>query len=209
MSRYGSWDQVRNSVRRCERFRFDFYLQSCSADALGKRCELLMRSAERELLEIERKRQAADAPGGAHASTKLKVAGDQVKERLNELTKQIAEESKRLANTRSQLQKMKSSSSMVMGTGTGVTVSSTGATTSAGIMKAFLVAGSGGAGSASSGAASSAAPPSSGKGKKAAAASENGAGEKGGHHAGAVAAVVPDTSIPELCKYVVCCLKDL
>lgn len=35
--RYGSWDQVRNSVRRCERFRFDFYLQSCSADALGKR----------------------------------------------------------------------------------------------------------------------------------------------------------------------------
>ncbi|KAJ1428852.1 Homeodomain-like protein, partial [Ochromonadaceae sp. CCMP2298] len=55
---YGSWEQVRNSVRRCERFRFDFYLQSCSADALGKRCELLMRSAERELLEIERKRQA-------------------------------------------------------------------------------------------------------------------------------------------------------
>jgi hypothetical protein len=36
-NRYGSWDQVRNSVRRCERFRFDFYLQSCSADALGKR----------------------------------------------------------------------------------------------------------------------------------------------------------------------------
>ena len=34
---YGSWDQVRNSVRRCERFRFDFYLQSCSSDALGKR----------------------------------------------------------------------------------------------------------------------------------------------------------------------------
>jgi SWI/SNF-related matrix-associated actin-dependent regulator of chromatin subfamily A member 5 len=34
---YGSWDQVRNSIRRCERFRFDFYLQSCSAETLGKR----------------------------------------------------------------------------------------------------------------------------------------------------------------------------
>ena len=35
--RYGSWDMVRNSIRRCDRFRFDFYLQSCSAEALGKR----------------------------------------------------------------------------------------------------------------------------------------------------------------------------
>ncbi|RYD84283.1 MAG: hypothetical protein EOP84_05930 [Verrucomicrobiaceae bacterium] len=35
--RYGSWDQIRTSIRRCERFRFDFYLQSCSAEAIGKR----------------------------------------------------------------------------------------------------------------------------------------------------------------------------
>jgi hypothetical protein len=34
---YGSWEQVRNSIRRCERFRFDFYLQSCSAETLGRR----------------------------------------------------------------------------------------------------------------------------------------------------------------------------
>lgn len=195
---------MRNSVRRCERFRFDFYLQSCSADALGKRCELLMRSAERELLEIERKRQAADAPGGANVSAKLKSAGDVVKERLSDLTKQIAEESKRLANTRSQLQKLKSSNSMVLGTGTGVTVNSTsGATTSAGIMKAFL---GGGKAADSNGAA----PAKEGTGKaskKAAAVSVDGsaAGEAGGkasHHAGAVAAVVPEGSIPELCKLI-------
>jgi SWI/SNF-related matrix-associated actin-dependent regulator of chromatin subfamily A member 5 len=34
---YGNWEQVRNSIRRCDRFRFDFYLQSCSAETIGKR----------------------------------------------------------------------------------------------------------------------------------------------------------------------------
>lgn len=166
--------------------------------AIVNRCEALMRSAERELLEIERKRQAADAPGGANAN-KLKSAGDQVKERLSELTKQIAEESKRLANTRSQLQKLKSTSNVVMGTGTGVTVNSTsGATTSAGIMKAFLAAGAGNAASAN-GSSTSASAASTGKGKKAAAAAANGEApaEK---HVGAVAAIVPDSCIPELCR---------
>lgn len=168
------------------------------------RCELLMRSAERELLEIERKRQAADAPGGASVSAKLKTAGDVVKERLSDLTKQIAEESKRLANTRSQLQKLKSSNSMVLGTGTGVTVNSTsGATTSAGIMKAFL---GGGTASASSGKETTTGT-GTGKGKKAAAVSVDGSAAGGGegkasHHAGAVAAVVPEGSIPELCRCV-------
>jgi len=165
-----------------------------------------MRSAERELLEIERKRQAADAPNGGTVVSKLKSAGDVVKERLSELTKQIAEESKRLANTRSQLQKLKSSNSMVMGTGTGVTVNSTtGATTPAGIMKAFL-----GGGSASGNGAAAEAP-TKGKGKKAAAAAaaaEGAAAEKSGHHAGAVAAVVPDSSLPELCKLIQSAKQD-
>lgn len=163
-----------------------------------------MRSAERELLEIERKRQAADAPNGTTVAAKLKSAGDVVKERLSELTKQIAEESKRLATTRSQLQKLKSSNSVVLGTGTGVTVNSTsGATTSAGIMKAFL-----GGGTASSSAAPSEAP-AKGKGKKAAAAAASTAeGERSGHHAGAVAAVVPDSSLPELCKLIQAAKQD-
>lgn len=34
---YGSWDEVRNSIRRSERFRFDFFLQSCSTETIGKR----------------------------------------------------------------------------------------------------------------------------------------------------------------------------
>ena len=59
---YGNWDAIRNSVRKIERFKFDFYLMTCSTDIIGKRCETLMRSAERELLEIEKK---SKTPGTA------------------------------------------------------------------------------------------------------------------------------------------------
>jgi len=62
---YGAWDLVRSSIRRCERFRFDFYLQSCSAETLGKRCENLMKAAERELIEIERKKNVVDSTSGS------------------------------------------------------------------------------------------------------------------------------------------------
>jgi len=58
---YGNWDLVRSSIRRCERFRFDYYLLSCTSDTIGKRCETLMRSAERELVEIEKKRAVTDS----------------------------------------------------------------------------------------------------------------------------------------------------
>jgi hypothetical protein len=174
-----------------------------------------MRSAERELLEIERKRQAADAPGGATtAAAKLKSAGDVARDRLTDLTKQIAEESKRLANTRSQLQKLKSTGNgpnVVQGNGTGVTVNAvTGATSSAGIMKAFL--GGGGSSSAAAGSTSASAATTTttggGKGKKASLGGGGGGGGEGAAPAegggavrvGAVAAVVPDATIPELCK---------
>ena len=43
---YGNWEDVRMAIRRCDRFRFDYFLRSCTADNLGKRCEQLMRAAE-------------------------------------------------------------------------------------------------------------------------------------------------------------------
>lgn len=64
-----------------------------------------MRSAERELIEIERKRQASDSQSTNAA--KPKNAGEIVQERLAEISKQISDEARRLAYTRSQLQKIK------------------------------------------------------------------------------------------------------
>ena len=108
---YGNWDAVRASIRKCERFRFDYYLLSCSADALGKRCEALMKSAEKELMEIERKRMAADtmksmALSTYPTSTSAKKGGAESAEneqKIAEMAKQVAEEVRRLSQFRDKL----------------------------------------------------------------------------------------------------------
>lgn len=106
---YGNWDLVRASIRRCERFRFDFYLQSCTSDALGKRCELLMRSAERELAEIERKNQASVAISSS--TSRPRSVQELSKDRVTELTTIIKEEARKIAITRQNIQKLKNGSS--------------------------------------------------------------------------------------------------
>jgi hypothetical protein len=121
---YGSWDMVRNSIRRCDRFRFDFYLQSCSAEILGKRCELLMRAAERELSEMERKKQAADAM--STSSARPRSNADLNKERMVELTHQIGLEAKRLAVSRGQLSKLKVAGGPAAATATAASKATTG-----------------------------------------------------------------------------------
>ena len=199
---YGNWDLVKNSIRRCERFRFDFYLQSCSAEALGKRCEALMRSAERELSEIEKKRQAADqhstaavaaannAPAGAPSVPSLSAnsasrglitltasGGPSVevaKEKLAELTRHITEEAKKLANARAQLSKIK---------GVPAVAAAAGGGGSAANMKAFLDS----ANNASSAAASSGG-------------AVTGADKDKGAKAAPLVGNVPEGLFPELCK---------
>ena len=69
------------------------------------RCELLMRSAERELAEMERKKLAADAMSAS--STRPRSSAELNKERMVELTHQIGLEAKRLAVSRGQLSKLK------------------------------------------------------------------------------------------------------
>ena len=60
------------------------------------RCELLMRSAERELAEMERKKLAADAMSAS--STRPRSSAELNKERMVELTHQIGLEATRLAS---------------------------------------------------------------------------------------------------------------
>ena len=99
MHGHGSWNRIRSSLQRSDRFRFDSYLQSCSEDALGKRCELLMRSAERELAEIERKHT------DAIVQNKQK---DQIDiDRGKSLTNTQQEIAKKIANIRLQMRNLK------------------------------------------------------------------------------------------------------
>jgi hypothetical protein len=66
-----------------------------------------MRSAERELMEIERKKQAADNQAIVLGSKPVSGSTDAMRQRVMDITKHIAEESKRLAATRAQLQRLK------------------------------------------------------------------------------------------------------
>ena len=58
---HGEWDEVRKWVRRSETFRFDFFMQCCNDDTLGRRCEKLMKAALLELQEIEIRKAEANA----------------------------------------------------------------------------------------------------------------------------------------------------
>ena len=51
---YGQWGAVKMAIRRSQFFRFDYFLKSLSPEALGRRCEQLMRAAGREVEQLER-----------------------------------------------------------------------------------------------------------------------------------------------------------
>ncbi len=96
---YGAWDRVRDSIRRCEKFRFDYFIQSCSIEALGKRCETLMRSAERELNEIEKKKSSGTSLQAVNAA----AVHEENIAKANKLDKIIKEEARKLAAAKQEL----------------------------------------------------------------------------------------------------------
>ena len=97
---YGNWDQVRSSIRRCPAFRFDFFLQTCTSEQLGKRCETLMKAAEREL-EVLKKRN--ESSGGVK-----KTPEEQSLETQAAYKKQLQQIARDLTRVRDQLQQAKS-----------------------------------------------------------------------------------------------------
>jgi SWI/SNF-related matrix-associated actin-dependent regulator of chromatin subfamily A member 5 len=51
---YGQWEAIKMAIRLCPAFRFDYFLRSLPAEAIGKRCEQLLRAVEREVEHLER-----------------------------------------------------------------------------------------------------------------------------------------------------------
>ena len=104
---YGAWDRVRDSIRRCDKFRFDYFLQSCSVETLGKRCETLMRAAERELNEMEKKK-TPDAAGfttplSTTSTSSSALVHEQNIKKVSVLRAQITAEARKLAATKLEL----------------------------------------------------------------------------------------------------------
>jgi SWI/SNF-related matrix-associated actin-dependent regulator of chromatin subfamily A member 5 len=51
---YGQWEAIKMNIRRSPTFRFDYFIRSLPVEAIGKRCDQLMRAAEREVEHLER-----------------------------------------------------------------------------------------------------------------------------------------------------------
>jgi SWI/SNF-related matrix-associated actin-dependent regulator of chromatin subfamily A member 5 len=101
---YGAWDEVKAAIRRSERFRFDYYLRSCSADVIGKRCEALMKQADKENAEWEKR--AINAAAGNKAMDALSGTKERSEEekkcvlQLAEFSRRMQEEGRQLAELR-------------------------------------------------------------------------------------------------------------
>ncbi|RYD84282.1 MAG: hypothetical protein EOP84_05925, partial [Verrucomicrobiaceae bacterium] len=66
-----------------------------------------MRSAERELAELERKKSEGGSNGNGVGAAKKATPQEVLRQRALEISKQVAEETRRLAATRQQLQRLK------------------------------------------------------------------------------------------------------
>ncbi|CAM9610522.1 unnamed protein product, partial [Ascophyllum nodosum] len=111
---YGNWDRVKAAIRRSTRFRFDYFLRSCSADTLGKRCEALMKAAEKENSEWH-KRQGLERGNGMGGSDRLaeqEIQRVSERERSNQHTDfqgKVAHESEKLTEFHSDKSKLRDS----------------------------------------------------------------------------------------------------
>ena len=60
---YGQWDAIKMAIRRSPQFRFDYLLRSLPTEAIGRRCDQLMKAAEKEVEQLEKKaREDAGLP---------------------------------------------------------------------------------------------------------------------------------------------------
>lgn len=52
---YGQWQAIRLAIRRNPLFRFDYFLRSLPVEQIGRRCEQLMKAAEKEVEQLEKR----------------------------------------------------------------------------------------------------------------------------------------------------------
>ncbi|CAM9180317.1 unnamed protein product, partial [Phaeothamnion confervicola] len=109
---YGNWDQVKAAIRRSDRFRFDYFLRSCNAADLGKRCEALMKAAEKENLEWDKRQNQLSHDrrdqSEREAEEERRVAEERERaSKLGDFQSRLAEETRKLADLRNNKGKLR------------------------------------------------------------------------------------------------------
>jgi len=98
---YGEWRKIRSEFRSRPEFQFDWFLKSLDPEQIGKRCEVLIRSAERELAELQRRHDAyIDAAKSLAAARKGAPRGDDGKplsqpQRVAQMFEQMVEDTEK------------------------------------------------------------------------------------------------------------------
>ncbi|CAM9745440.1 unnamed protein product [Chrysoparadoxa australica] len=112
---YGAWDKVKAAIRRSDCFRCDYFLRSCSSDALGKRCEALMKAAEKENAEWRKRQFSVHATPAERKAPLHDKCTDENTERKSHKSKQVEfdlkqnGEAQKLVNIRNEKQKLRES----------------------------------------------------------------------------------------------------
>ena len=71
---HGQWEAIKFAIRRSSNFRFDYFLKSLPPDAIGRRCEQLMRAAEKEVEFMEKQAvEEAEKEGRALTPGEVKL----------------------------------------------------------------------------------------------------------------------------------------
>jgi TolA-binding protein len=76
------------AIRRSLKFRFDYYLKSLPTELLGKRCEHLMRAAEKEVEQLEKKAGLPFEPEEGNSLRPVSLPSFRVMQRQRRLAKQ-------------------------------------------------------------------------------------------------------------------------
>ncbi|KAH8049550.1 helicase [Aureococcus anophagefferens] len=111
---YGNWRRIRADFRSRPEFQFDWFLRSLDAEAVGKRCEALMRAAEKEYAELERRHEAYVAAVNALAAARQGAPRDpetgkplSQPERVARMFEKMADDHKKQADLRNELKAQK------------------------------------------------------------------------------------------------------
>jgi SWI/SNF-related matrix-associated actin-dependent regulator of chromatin subfamily A member 5 len=111
---YGNWRRIRADFRSRPEFQFDWFLRSLDAEAVGKRCEALMRAAEKEYAELERRHEAYIAAVNALAAARQGAPRDpetgkplSQPERVARMFEKMADDHKKQADLRNELKAQK------------------------------------------------------------------------------------------------------
>ena len=91
---YGNWAAIKFAIRRSHTFRMDYFLKALPIDAIGRRCEQLMKAAEKEVEQLEKEARDEETSNGGSAAQQLPLRLPTYKEMMERKKKKKQEEIK-------------------------------------------------------------------------------------------------------------------